>query len=67
MPELDWETVEIDAIHEEDFWDLLTSAAASEGETGRRKQRTLHSGLGQKQVAGAASSCPHVLVKATFK
>ena len=28
MPELDWETVEIDAIREEDFWDLLTSAAA---------------------------------------
>ena len=28
MTELDWETVEIDTIHEEDFWDLLTSAAA---------------------------------------
>ena len=28
MPELDWETVEIDAMREEDFWDLLTSAAA---------------------------------------
>ena len=27
MTELDWETVEIDTIHEEDFWDLLTSAA----------------------------------------
>ena len=27
MPELDWETVEIDAIHEQDFWDWLTSAA----------------------------------------
>ena len=28
MTELDWETVEIDAIDEKDFWDLLTSAAA---------------------------------------
>ena len=28
MTEPDWETVEIDAIREEDFWDLLTSAAA---------------------------------------
>ena len=28
MTELDWETVEIDAIDEEDFWDLLTSATA---------------------------------------
>ena len=28
MTELDWEKVEIDTIDEEDFWDLLTSAAA---------------------------------------
>ena len=28
MAELDWETVEIDAIREEDLWDLLTLAAA---------------------------------------
>ena len=28
MIELDWKTVEIDAIDEEYFWDLLTSAAA---------------------------------------
>ena len=28
MTELDWKTVKIDTIHEEDFWDLLTSAAA---------------------------------------
>ena len=28
MTELDWETVGIDAVDEEDFWDLLTSAAA---------------------------------------
>ena len=28
MPELDWETVEIDTIDEDDFWYLLTSAAA---------------------------------------
>ena len=29
MTELDWETVQIDAIDEEVFWDLLTSAAAA--------------------------------------
>ena len=28
MTEQDWETVEIDAIDEKDFWDLLTSATA---------------------------------------
>ena len=28
MTELDWETVEINTIDEEDFWDLLTSVAA---------------------------------------
>ena len=32
MTELDWETVEIDTIDEEDFWDLQTSAAANEQE-----------------------------------
>ena len=32
MTELDWETVKIDTIDEEDFWDLQTSAAANEQE-----------------------------------